>query len=394
MNIQEYKTRSSAGFILRGAYIGTDKQTGKKVRTDIRARTKKAVKNELERLRSEFVKNGCVKKGKNLQTFGEVAEEWFDFYQTTVKSRSVVMMRSFLNLYIIPAFGSSKIDRLTTAVIQRQVNQWAKNASKPLNGAPKRKKGNTRDFRLLLNVTNRIFKYAISIGVVNANPCLTVLVPRLKMEATEKEVKHFNKAQLSAFFSYLDKQPITWWDNELKALCRLLVGSGLRIGEALALNWSDIDFNKHTVSVSKTVLAKRVIQDTPKTKTSKRTLILDSKTITDMQRWKLFQQSHFMKLGNPNQPLIFPTNQGQVLYVQTIRTKLLQAFKGSHLPNIGFHGFRHSHASILLNAGVSYKEIQTRLGHASIKMTMDTYSHLEQEKETEAVALFEKYANF
>ncbi|MGL4334805.1 MAG: tyrosine-type recombinase/integrase [Lactococcus garvieae] len=394
MNIQEYKTKSSAGFILRGAYIGTDKMTGKKVRTDIRARTKKGVKNELERLKSEFIKNDCVKKGKNLQTFGEVAEEWFDFYETTVKSRSVVMMRSFLNLYIIPAFGSSKIDKLTTAVIQRQVNQWAKNASKPLNGAPKRQKGDTRNFRLLLNVTNRIFKYAISIGMVNANPCLTVLVPRLKMEATEKDVKHFNKEQLNTFFSYLDNQPITWWDNELKALCRLLVGSGLRIGEALALNWSDIDFNKRTVSVSKTIINNNTIQETPKTKTSKRTIILDSKTITAVQRWKLYSQSHFMKLGNPNQPLAFPNNKGRVSYIQTLRTKLLRTFDETNLPNIGFHGFRHSHASILLNAGVSYKEIQARLGHSSIKMTMDTYSHLEQEKETEAVALFEKYANF
>ena len=394
MNIQEYKTKSSTGFILRGAYIGTDKLTGKKVRTDIRARTKKGVKNELERLRSEFKKNGCIKQGKNLRTFEEVAEEWFDFYQTTVKSRSVVMMRSVLNLYIIPAFGSSKIDKLTTAVIQRQVNQWAKNASKPLNGATRREKGNTRNFRLLLNITSRIFKYAISIGVVGVNPCLTVLVPRLKMEATEKEVKHFNKEQLNIFFSYLDSQPITWWNNELKALCRLLVGSGLRIGEALALNWSDIDFSKCTVSVNKTLINNHQIQNTPKTRSSQRVLLLDNKTITSLTRWNLYQKSHFLKQGNPNQPLVFPSNGGQLAYIQTLRTKLLLAFEETHLPNIGFHGFRHSHASILLNAGVSYKEIQTRLGHASIKMTMDTYSHLEREKENEAVALFEKYANF
>lgn len=101
-----------------------------------------------------------------------------------------------------------------------------------------------------------------------------------------------------------------------------------------------------------------------------------------------------LKLGSPNQQLVFPTSSGSVLDYQRLRKPLQQTFKVAGLHDIGFHGFRHSHASLLLNAGVSYKEIQTRLGHASIKMTMDIYSHLEQEKEVEAVELFSKYANF
>jgi len=123
-------------------------------------------------------------------------------------------------------------------------------------------------------------------------------------------------------------------------------------------------------------------------------VIIDSKAISHLQRWHLYQKSYFLKLGQPNQSLIFPTNQGKILDYQRLRKSLQATFKATKLHDIGFHGFRHSHASLLLNAGVSYKEIQTRLGHASIKMTMDIYSHLEKEKESEAVELFAKYANF
>jgi Site-specific recombinase XerD len=395
LNIKEYKTKSGeVRYILHGAYIGTDVLTGKQVRTDVRGRTKKDVKTKLQRLQNDFIKNGCMKKEKQLKTFAEVAESWFDMYQHTVKSHSIEIMRSNLKRYILPAFGDIKLDRLTTSQIQLQVNRWAKNASQPLNGAMRRNKGNAKGYKLLLNVTNRIFKYAISMGLVSSNPCLTVIVPNVKMEITEREVKHFNKEQLQAYFDYMESLPNTWVNNELRSICRLLTASGLRIGEATALSWSDIDFEKQTISVSKTTTGHQTIQDTPKTKHSKRVVIIDSMATSHLQRWHLYQKSYFLKLGQPNQSLIFPTNQGRILDYQRLRKSLQATFEATKLHDIGFHGFRHSHASLLLNAGVSYKEIQTRLGHASIKMTMDIYSHLEKEKESEAVELFAKYANF
>ncbi|MFQ6324203.1 phage integrase central domain-containing protein [Lactococcus garvieae] len=234
LNIKEYKTKAGeVRYILRGAYIGTDKLTGKQARTDIRGRTKKDVKNKLQRLQNDFIKNDCVKKEKQLKTFAEVTEAWFDTYQHTVKSHSIEIMRSNLNRYILPAFGTTKIDKLTTAQIQLQINKWAKNASSPLNGAKRRSKGNAKGYKLLLNITNRIFKYAISIGLVSFNPCLTVIVPNIKMEATEREIKHFNKEQLKVYFEYMDSLSSTWTNNELKTICRLLVASAYELERLL-----------------------------------------------------------------------------------------------------------------------------------------------------------------
>ena len=75
---------------------------------------------------------------------------------------------------------------------------------------------------------------------------------------------------------------------------------------------------------------------------------------------------------------------------KTLSTRLNTRFKHAGVPNIGFHGFRHTHASLLLNSGIPYKELQHRLGHSTLAMTMDTYSHLSKEKAKTAVSFYEK----
>ncbi|AFV51041.1 putative integrase [Lactococcus phage Q33] len=85
LNIKEYKTKAGeVRYILRGAYIGTDVLTGKQIKTDIRGRTKTGVKNELERLKNEFKKNGNTKGKESLETFGEVAESFFSTFFATI----------------------------------------------------------------------------------------------------------------------------------------------------------------------------------------------------------------------------------------------------------------------------------------------------------------------
>lgn len=71
----------------------------------------------------------------------------------------------------------------------------------------------------------------------------------------------------------------------------------------------------------------------------------------------------------------------------------MKHFKNAGTPNIGFHGFRHTHASMMMNAGIGYKELQHRLGHANLSMTMDTYSHLSKENAKKAVSFYETAIN-
>ncbi len=393
MNIQEYKTKSSTGFILKGAYIGTDKLTGKQVRTDIRARTKKGVKNEFDRLKSEFRKNGCIKREKSMLTFEDVANSWFDTYSLGVKPQTARAMRLRLKTYLFPEFGKLKIDRVTPQIVQTAVNKWAKNAAKPpVNGNTVHHKGQTVDVKIILSTLNRICKYALTVDLIDINPCDKVTRPRIKKSNPER-VKYLDKEQISTFFSYVDYLPNDYTSELMKALCRLLVASGLRVGEALALNWSDIDLNEQTVSVNKTLSGKEV-SNTPKTESSKRVVIIDTAAINRLKRWQLYQKRAMLEVGQPNQPLVFPRRKGGLHSSSTLSVYLKKYLSDCELPHVGWHAFRHTHASLCLNAGVDYKELQARLGHSSIKMTLDIYSHLAPEKEKAAAELVAKYANF
>ena len=78
---------------------------------------------------------------------------------------------------------------------------------------------------------------------------------------------------------------------------------------------------------------------------------------------------------------------------RTLQARLKIHFNRAQVPDIGFHGFRHTHASLLLNAGIPYKELQHRLGHSTLSMTMDIYSHLSKESAKKAVSIFETALN-
>jgi Site-specific recombinase XerD len=396
LNIKEYKTKAGeVRYILRGAYIGTDVLTGKQVKTDVRGRTKKGVKTELERRRNAFKRNGNTKGHESLETFGEVAESFFELYKLQRKIGSIDQMRSNLDNYALPAFGSKRISKITTAQIQQQVIKWAKSAAAPLNGKHKRGSGQGKDYKLQLNVISRIFQHALSLGIVKSNPCQSVIVPQVKIEKSSKKLKFYTKDELSQLFSYVESLPSNQWSNEyFKALLRVLVATGVRIGEAMALSWSDIDLDNQTISVSKTTVQRIMIQDTPKTDKSNRVITIDDKATSTLKHWYFFQKKHFMSLGNPQQSLVFPTWQGNVMDYHSLVYRLNKTEKGAELPTLSFHGFRHSHASLCLNAGMTYKVIQKRLGHSTLQMTMDLYSHLEPEKEQQELELFSKYANF
>lgn len=207
MNIQEYKTKAGTGFILRGAYIGTDKLTGKQVRTDIRGRTKKGVKNEFDRLKSEFRKNGYIKREKSMLTFEDVANGWFETYSLGVKPQTARAMKLRLKTYLFSEFGKLKIDRVTPQIVQIAVNKWAKNAAKPpVNGNTVHHKGQTVDVKFIVSTLNLICKYALTVNLIDTNPCDKVTRPRIKKSKPER-VKHLDKEQISTFFSYVDYLP-------------------------------------------------------------------------------------------------------------------------------------------------------------------------------------------
>jgi integrase len=204
-----------------------------------------------------------------------------------------------------------------------------------------------------------------------------------KARPEEKEIRFLTERQTREFLD-------TARSTRLFGLFALAVGSGMRQGELLGLAWADIDFDKGTVSVQRSLaqIKGAFITKEPKSKRSRRTIALPAFALDALR----LHRAAMLKEGNINAP-VFCTRTGQYiaksnLIRQVFKPMLARAnaaavkqakrlnAEPALLPPIRFHDLRHSHATGLLARGHSIKAVSQRLGHASIELTLRVYSHV------------------
>ncbi|MDT2882014.1 site-specific integrase [Lactococcus lactis] len=391
MKINKIEKKDGTFVYRTNVYLGVDSLTGKQVRTTATAKTRKMCEMKANQAINNFIKNGktVARKKVIFDNFNSLALSWFESYKLTVKINTVRVANNFLQVYILPALGNYKVEKITTILLQSIINQWAKNANTSIIKNGRREKGKCKDFKLLLNLIKRILDYAMQLGAISFNPATQVLPPKLK-DRRPSTIKYFENDELKKFLDYLNSLENTDENVLNSTLYQFLLATGLRIGEALALNWSDINIYNQTVTINKTIVQsasrKTRIQNGAKTKESNRTVSLDETTIRLLLKWKSIQENKILSLSDR---LVFSYN--EVLRTYSRSTIILKKhFKAAGVHNIGFHGFRHTHASLLMNNDVNPKEIQMRLGHADYSITMNLYSHLSKDKKKETA---EKFAN-
>ncbi len=381
MNIKEIKKKNGSIVYRANIYLGTDQMTGKRVRTNITAATKKGVKIKARDAVNEFIANGCTIKQKvQINTYDELVKIWWDSYKNTVKPNTRQSMKGIVKLHLLTVFGDYKLNRINTPLIQTQVNKWANFANKGVEGA-------FANYHLLHNLNSRILQYGVAMQVIQSNPARDVLVPRKQPKQKEK-LKYLDNVQLKIFLAYLDTLDQSEYQTLFDVtLYKTLLATGCRISELLALEWSDIDFENSLIKINKT-LNRYQETNTPKSKTSVRDIDIDRATLLMLKQYKNRQQIEAWQLGK-TETVVFSVFVTKYAYACNLRKRLNKHFDNAGVTNVSFHGFRHTHASMMMNAGLPYKELQHRLGHSTLAMTMDTYSHLSNENAKKAVSFFE-----
>ena len=381
MNITEYKKKNGATVYRASVYLGVDKLTGKKARTTVTANTKKGVKIKAREAVNAFAANGySVKEKPTITTYRELVALWWESYKNTIKPNSQQSMEGIVRLHILPVFGDYKLDKLTTPIIQQQVNKWADKANKGEKGA-------YANYSFLNNINRRILQYGVTMQVIQHNPARDVIIPR-KQQNKEHKVKFFSNQELKQFLDYLEDLDQSSYENLFDyVLYKTLLASGCRIGEALALEWSDIDLKKGIISISKT-LNRYQETNTPKSKAGLREIDIDKATVSLLKQYKKRQQVQSWQLGR-SEEIVFTPFTTKYTYACLLRKRLQSHFKAAGVPDISFHGFRHTHATIMLYAGIEAKDLQYRLGHSNISMTLNTYVHATKEGAKKAVSIFE-----
>lgn len=382
--IKQYQKKNGEKAWYFKTYLGIDPITGKKRYTTKRGfRTQKEAKIALARLEMDIEKNGLSLLDKKIETFSEIYHLWYEQYKNTVKQSTLFVQKNAITKHILPRFGSLPLDKITVSYCQKQVNDWFSYYQKYSN---------------LIGLTSRIIDYGIQLGQITTNPMKQVIRPRKsrQIDQMEYQAPFYNKEQLEEFLTLLEEQE----NLQIFTMFRVLAFTGLRKGELQGLRWKDIDFIKNILTVNQTLakdLAGKEIFQTPKTKHSKRTISLDKKTLAILKTWKKEQQRRYLKLGIntlKNEQLLFTNIDNEPLYLDYLNNFLKTFLRNNNLQKITIHGFRHTHCSLLFEAGVSIKEVQERLGHTDIKTTMDIYAHVTEKAKEQTAEKYAAYLNF
>ena len=379
MKITEYKKKNGTIVYRANIYLGVDQVTGKKVKTSVTGRTRKEVKLRIKEAQHDFKANGkTVTKAVPVKNYKELAELWLKSYEMTVKPQTFIATKRMIYNHLTPVFGELKLDKLSVSYIQGFINDLSKEFV---------------HFGTVHSINKRVLQYGVSLQLIPFNPARDVILPKV-VKPDNKAIKFIDYDDLKALMSYMEKLSNKKYSYYFDyVLYSVLLATGCRFGEAIALTWSDIDFENATIDINKNYNRLVDIVGTPKSKAGFRVISIDQKTVNLLRLYKNRQRQLFTDVSSEAPEVVFATPTRKYQNTAIRQESLDRRLKEIDCPRFTFHAFRHTHASLLLNAGISYKELQYRLGHATLAMTMDIYSHLSKDKEKEAVSYYEKAIN-
>lgn len=329
--------------------------------------TKEEAKSARDKARTESRDGVFVSPTKI--TVQEHFEEWWEIKRTKVKPTTAENYRFILDRYILPKFGSQLLKDLSSAKIEKVFIELIQDLSEST-------------VRLVSIVLSQGLERAVKERRIAFNPAKGIERPK----GRKRSVTPYTSNELKALLESLES-------HRLFAFFRLLAYTGARRGEILALRWSDLDFEKSTLSISKnrTRLGKSVIeQDSTKGGDGKRLVQLDSETLRLVRDHRRRQIEERMKAGSLWQEadFIFTQENGLPLDPSTPYQLFKKTAKRLGLRSESLHSIRHLHATELLNSGAGVHLVKDRLGHSDISTTLRIYAHIRPEQKQEVADLF------
>lgn len=365
-------------------YLGTDEATGLQVEYNKRGfDTKTEAQRAYTQAKNNFYDNPTARKKNEALTYQDVYEEWLEQYKKDVAESTLHKTKTNFRLHILPKFSTMRINKIDVRHLQSAVNEWHNQFSK---------------YKMVYNYSVRVLDFAFKRRYIKENPKEYVNVPKPKRELKkDDEMKFYSRKELNKFMSALEKESMPMWNT----FFRLLAYTGLRRGEALALTWNDVTFNKQgesSVTVNKTLtlgIGNQLIIQPPKNDESYRAVTIDPVTEKILRQWKTTQAEMLLGFGfnamNKNQLLFSKLKDNTHLNLTTPRNRLVNITERNNLPFINIHGFRHTHTSLLFEAGFSIEEVMERLGHSDIQTTMNIYTHVSSDRKKKSA---DKFADF
>jgi integrase len=301
------------------------------------------------------------------QTFGTFLREWLvGLAASGLRPSTVARYRALAETHVLPSLGPRQLQDLTPAMLNRLYAQLLKDGRKDGNGGL-----SPRTVILVHSTIHKALATAVKQRLLQRNPADDAERPG---QAHRPEMRVWTAAQLRSFLDHVR-------DDPLGPAITLAATTGLRRGEVLGLRWGRVDLDAGRVSIAETLVTVdyEVQASTPKTARSRRTVALDAGTVQVLhtQRARQLAQRLELGLGRPGaDDYVFSQPDGSPIHPNGFSDRFDRLVSASGLPRLTVHGLRHTWASLALQAGIPAKVVADRLGHSSISVTLDTYSHL------------------
>ena len=354
--------------------VGRNEETGKLIYKNVLAKTQAECKNKLREAIGDHEKRASAKAASlpdppsaKRYTVEEWLRLWYELYsRPNLRETTREYYSNFIENHLIPRIGTASLDQLTGLRLQKLYQELRVSGKVHQNrkGDPGLSPKTVRGIHMLLHSA---LEQAVKEGLIAKNPTLDCKPPR----SEKKEMKVIRSDQVGDYLKAAAKRNVL-------PMFYLELTSGLRRGELLALLWSDLNIEKRTISVTKSVLGRHgeLKVTAPKTRHSIRKVAIPRQTV------ELLIQEHEC---HPDNPYMFPSPVTGTMYhpdaVGRIHRKLL---KEAGIEPLRFHDLRHTFATLALQNGVDIKTLSNTLGHFSTGFTLDTYTHVSDQMRQDA----------
>ena len=312
--------------------------------------------------------------------FEEFAKQWFKEYADKKLKAQTIRGYHYLEPRIYKALGHLRLDKITPRHVQKFVNDLCEMKC----GNNSEKKLSSKTVKLHLSLVSTIFDYAIKMQMIKDNPCKNATLP----SPDRKERKIYTVEEIKQILELFDSEPIG--NYKYVVFFTLALYTGLRRGELLGLEWKDFDWNKGIMTVSRNSLwtkEKGMYTDTPKTASSIRSLKLQPELIDILMRYKDWQNSYIIDLGDKWQVTdrLFTTWNGSPMHVTSPADYLKEFCRRNNIRYCSPHSWRHLNATLMIESGIDVKTVQACLGHSEPTTTMTCYLHSFQSAQAAAM---------
>ncbi len=361
---------------------GIDPVSGKQKRKFVYGKTKKAVAKKITELKHKLF-TGAYIEPSNIK-LSEWLDKWIEGRKNTIAYSTYRNYKVMIRNHIKPEIGNIKLKDLEARQIQELLNYKLEDGKVNGEGGL-----SVRTVKYIYQTLHTALEQAIKERLIPSNVCKPVEIPKGQ---EEKELKVWDDQQVRGF---LKKAKC----SRFYMLFYLALNTGMRRGELLGLRWKDIDFKKNRINVRKQIVRtdKGLISKKLKTKAGKRAIPITDETVKELNSHKIKQSEYKLALGeeyNKKEDLVNCLEDGNPINPRSlyrVYKKIIKETKGLH--DIRLHDTRHTFSTLFLEKGGNIKVLQQILGHSSITMTIDTYSHVNEEMLNNATNIMESMYN-